>query len=122
MELIFEIGAKGRGLSLLPECDVPEVGLPEDLERENEPDLPHLSETEISRHYTRLAERTHGINNGFYPLGSCTMKYNPKVNDETALLDGFTKIHPLQDESSITTRSEERRVGKECRSQWSPNH
>ncbi len=101
MKLIFEIGAKGRGLSLLPECDVPEVGLPEDLRREIEADLPHLSETELSRHYTRLAERTHGINNGFYPLGSCTMKYNPKVNDEAALLNGFTKIHPLQDESSI---------------------
>ena len=101
MELIFEIGQKGRGLSLLPQCDVPAVDVPKNLKREREPLLPNLSENEISRHYTRLAERTHGINNGFYPLGSCTMKYNPKVNDEAASLDGFTRVHPLQDESDV---------------------
>ena len=59
----------GRGLFLLPQCDVPAVDVPKNLKREREPLLPNLSENEISRHYTRLAERTHGINNGFYPLG-----------------------------------------------------
>ena len=59
-----------------------------------------MSETEISRHYTELAGRTHGVNDGFYPLGSCTMKYNPKVNERAAALPGFTGIHPLQPEGT----------------------
>ena len=64
--------------------------------RSSKPRLPHMSETEISRHYTQMAGRTHGVNDGFYPLGSCTMKYNPKVNEEAAALPGFKKLHPLQ--------------------------
>ena len=98
MNLIFEIGKEGRGLSLLPKCDVPETDLPENMKRETPLHLPELSENEISRHYTKLAQRTHGVNNGFYPLGSCTMKYNPKVNEYAASLKGFTRLHPLQDE------------------------
>lgn len=101
MNLIFELGTEGRGLSLLPENDVPKVDLPDELRRKTPIKLPHLSETEISRHYSKLAERTHGINKGFYPLGSCTMKYNPKVNDEAANLQGFTRLHPLQQEDEI---------------------
>ena len=101
MNLLFEIGNEGRGLSLLPKCDVPETSLPEALKREKAPHLPELSENEISRHYTKLAERTHGVNNGFYPLGSCTMKYNPKVNEAAASQKGFTRIHPLQDPSTV---------------------
>ena len=98
MNLIFEIGKEGRGPSLLPKCDVPETDLPENMKRETPLHLPELSENEISRHYTKLAQRTHGVNNGFYPLGSCTMKYNPKVNEYAASLKGFTRLHPLQDE------------------------
>jgi glycine dehydrogenase subunit 2 len=58
--------------------------------------LPEMSETQLSRHYTELAKKTHGVNDGFYPLGSCTMKYNPKINEDMAALPGFTEIHPLQ--------------------------
>ena len=66
------------------------------MQRSSKPRLPHMAETEISRHYTQMAGRTHGVNDGFYPLGSCTMKYNPKVNEEAAALPGFKKLHPLQ--------------------------
>jgi len=96
MKLIFEKGNVNRGLDLLPECDVPLFSVDEKFQRKSELNLPQVSETEISRHYTELAGRTYGVNNGFYPLGSCTMKYNPKINDEMAKLPEFTDIHPLQ--------------------------
>lgn len=95
MKLIFERGKEGQGSALLPECDVPEFQ-PDVPKREKELHLPHVSENELSRHYTELAKQVHGVNDGFYPLGSCTMKYNPKVNEEAASLLGFKKIHPLQ--------------------------
>lgn len=99
--LIFEKGKEGRGLSLLPECDV-EVVLPEEKDRREEKlHLPQLSENELSRHYTELAKKCHGVNDGFYPLGSCTMKYNPKINEDMAALDGFMQIHPLQPEHTV---------------------
>lgn len=101
MKLIFERGKEGRSLSLLPPLDVPETEMPEALSRKTDYHLPHLSENEISRHYTALANRSHGVNNGFYPLGSCTMKYNPKVNELTASLRGFTGVHPLQDDDTV---------------------
>ncbi len=94
MKLIFEKGAPGQHLTLMPECDVPEVEL--SCARKTAPKLPHVSETELTRHYTALAKRVHGVNDGFYPLGSCTMKYNPKINEDMAALPGFTQIHPLQ--------------------------
>ena len=100
MKLIFEMGHKGRGLDLLPECQTPEVSLGS-YARTRTLHLPEVSETEISRHYTELAGQTHGVNDGFYPLGSCTMKYNPKINEGAAALDGFTQIHPLQDEKDL---------------------
>ena len=74
MKLIFEKSVPGRKCSLLPPCDVASVALPEGMERETPPRLPELSETDISRHYTELNQRVHGVNCGFYPLGSCTMK------------------------------------------------
>ena len=101
MKLIFERGEVGQNLSLMPECDVPEVSAPSAFARETKLNLPHVSENELSRHYTELAKCVHGVNDGFYPLGSCTMKYNPKVNEEMAALPGFTKVHPLQDESTV---------------------
>ncbi len=101
MKLIFEKSMPGRGCALLPECDVPAVAPPKAFKREKELPLPEVSETELSRHYTQLMKRTFGINNGFYPLGSCTMKYNPKINDDMAKLNGFTGVHPLQTQDSI---------------------
>ncbi len=99
MKTIFEIGAPGQHMDLLPHHDVPEVSLPE--ERRTPPRLPHVSENELTRHYKRLSDRVHGVNDGFYPLGSCTMKYNPKIDEELAALPGFTQIHPLQEESTV---------------------
>lgn len=96
MKLLFEKSVPGRGCGLLPVCDVPETPLPEGMGRALPLRLPELSENDLSRHYTELASRTHGVNNGFYPLGSCTMKYNPKVNDLAAGQHGFTGVHPLQ--------------------------
>ena len=94
MKLIFELGTEGRGLSLMPACDVPEYTLPE--ERTAPLRLPHVSENELTRHYTALCKRIHGVNDGFYPLGSCTMKYNPKIDEDMAALPGITQLHPLQ--------------------------
>lgn len=101
MKLIFEKGREGRGLELLPPCDVGTVTIGEEFRRKKQPELPSLSENEISRHYTELAGRTFGVNDGFYPLGSCTMKYNPKINEAAAALPGFAEIHPLSPESSV---------------------
>lgn len=101
MKLIFEKSVKGRGMSVLPECDVEKVELCACLARKSELDLPEMSETDISRHYTQLCKRVHGVNCGFYPLGSCTMKYNPRVDEEMASLEGFTAIHPLAPEHTV---------------------
>lgn len=95
MKLIFERSVPGRGCSLLPPCDVETVSLPEGLARSSAPALPEISETDLSRHYTELCRNVHGVNNGFYPLGSCTMKYNPRIDEEMAALPGFTNVHPL---------------------------
>lgn len=95
MKLIFERSVPGRRCSILPACDVEETPLPESLRRAEAPVLPELSEQDLSRHYTELNHHVHGVNCGFYPLGSCTMKYNPRVNEEMAALPGFTGIHPL---------------------------
>ena len=95
MKLIFERSVAGRGNRYLPACDVEEVALPEGLRRAEAPKLPEISETDLSRHYTELNKRVHGVNSGFYPLGSCTMKYNPRIDEEMAALPGFTGIHPL---------------------------
>lgn len=103
--LIFEITKEGRVGYSLPELDVPEVSLdellPADFKREEPAELPEVSELDIMRHYTALSNRNHGIDSGFYPLGSCTMKYNPKINESVARYPGFANIHPLQDESTV---------------------
>ena len=95
MKLIFERSVPGRHLDLLPACDVELVELPAALKREVAPALPEVSESELSRHYTELNKQVHGVNSGFYPLGSCTMKYNPRIDEEMAALPGFANIHPL---------------------------
>lgn len=103
--LIFELSTPGRIGYSLPEMDVPEVDLnsllPEGFLRVEEPELPEVSELDIMRHYTALSKRNHGVDSGFYPLGSCTMKYNPKINENVARFNGFAHVHPLQDESSV---------------------
>ena len=96
MKLLFEKSIQGRGSEYIPECDVPVTVLPASLKREKDAALPQLSENDVSRHYSELEKRAYGVNNGFYPLGSCTMKYNPKINEKIASLPGFTDIHPLQ--------------------------
>lgn len=103
--LIFEITREGRIGYSLPELDVPELDLssllPEGFVRKEVAELPEVSELDIMRHYTALSNRNHGIDSGFYPLGSCTMKYNPKINESVARYPGFANIHPLQDESTV---------------------
>ncbi|GIN96379.1 putative glycine dehydrogenase (decarboxylating) subunit 2 [Siminovitchia terrae] len=105
MPLIFEKSTPGRIGYSLPDIDVPEIDIeqciPTGYLREEEPDLPEVSELDIMRHYTELSTHNHGIDSGFYPLGSCTMKYNPKINEAVARIPGFAHIHPLQPESSI---------------------
>ena len=98
MKTIFEQGAHGHGLSLLHACDVPVVTLAP--ARKKPLRLPQVSENELIRHYTALSHRVHGMNDGFYPLGSCTMKYNPKVHEALAALPGFARLHPLQPEQT----------------------
>jgi glycine dehydrogenase subunit 2 len=97
---IFEISAPGRQGLRYPEPDVPISNLPDGLTRTILP-LPELSESDVIRHFTRISQLNYGIDIGFYPLGSCTMKYNPKINEVTARLPGFAHIHPLQPVETI---------------------
>ncbi|SNS57656.1 glycine dehydrogenase (decarboxylating) beta subunit [Bacillus sp. OK838] len=103
--LIFEISTSGRIGYSLPEMDVATIPLeeilPADYIREEEAELPEVSELDIMRHYTALSKRNHGVDSGFYPLGSCTMKYNPKINENVARYNGFAHIHPYQDPTTV---------------------
>src|SRR6476469_7414275 len=103
--LIFELSREGRVGYSLPELDVEDIDLsellPEESIRKEAAELPEVSELDIMRHYTALSRRNHGIDSGFYPLGSCTMKYNPKINEQVARFPGFAHVHPLQPESSV---------------------
>ncbi|MDV7766112.1 aminomethyl-transferring glycine dehydrogenase subunit GcvPB [Peribacillus sp. CSMR9] len=103
--LIFEISTSGRIGYSLPEMDVATIPLeeilPADYIREEEAELPEVSELDIMRHYTALSKRNHGVDSGFYPLGSCTMKYNPKINENVARFNGFAHIHPYQDPTTV---------------------
>jgi len=97
---IFERSVSGRRAARLPALDVPELALdsliPADLLRADPPGLPEVSEPELVRHFTALSRRNFGVDNGFYPLGSCTMKHNPRINERAAALPGFRGLHPLQ--------------------------
>ena len=101
MKLIFEKSQPGRRGGELPSYDVPPAKVPPELRRQAPPRLPELAEPEIVRHFTELSTRNFGIDTGFYPLGSCTMKYNPRVNERLAMLPGFRDLHPYQDEDAI---------------------
>ncbi|MEW6624683.1 MAG: aminomethyl-transferring glycine dehydrogenase subunit GcvPB [Bacillota bacterium] len=102
--LIFEISKKGRKGCYLPPCDVPtqKVGemIPEKYLRDKKAELPEVSEIDVVRHFTKLSTYNHGVDTGFYPLGSCTMKYNPKINEELSRLTGFARLHPYQPEET----------------------
>lgn len=97
---LYELSAPGKHGANLPGLDVPETPLPEALLRQDDMnDFPSLTEPEVIRHYTRISQRNYAIDTGFYPLGSCTMKYNPRLHEEAARLPGFATAHPLQDAS-----------------------
>jgi glycine dehydrogenase subunit 2 len=98
VKLIYEKSRAGRRAGTLPNPGLPVPELPEELRRSEPPRLPELSEPELVRHFTALSTRNFGIDTGFYPLGSCTMKYNPRVNERLVGLPGFRDLHPLQDE------------------------
>lgn len=103
--LIFELSKEGRIGHSLPEMDIEEINMDELIptkhQRKESPELPEVSELQIVRHYTALSNRNHGVDSGFYPLGSCTMKYNPKINEDVARYPGFAHLHPYQEESTI---------------------
>ncbi|KAF0223101.1 MAG: glycine dehydrogenase subunit 2 [Erysipelotrichaceae bacterium] len=99
--LIFERSIKNRRGITLPEFDCPEVHLDENIVRAAAPRLAQVGEVDVVRHYMELSRNAFGVDNGFYPLGSCTMKYNPKLNEQTASLPGFSDIHPLQSPDSV---------------------
>jgi len=93
---VYELSTSGRPSHRFPDLDVPTADLPEGMLRDHL-ELPELSELEVVRHFVRLSQFNLGIDTAFYPLGSCTMKYNPKVNEDAARLPGFAHTHPLQD-------------------------
>lgn len=95
MKLAFERSTPGHGNDQIGACDVPMPDITADYRREEALRLPEMAEGDLSRHYSDLADQAFGVNNGFYPLGSCTMKYNPKLNESMAALAGFTDVHPL---------------------------
>lgn len=97
---VYELSSSGRIGVRFPEPDVPLAKLPAGLERETLP-LPELSELDVVRHFTHLSQLNYSIDGGYYPLGSCTMKYNPKINEETARLPGFAFTHPLQPAETV---------------------
>ncbi|MBQ1300779.1 MAG: aminomethyl-transferring glycine dehydrogenase subunit GcvPB, partial [Erysipelotrichaceae bacterium] len=101
MKLLFELSRDNRKMDLIPPCEVETVQYDESLLRQDKLNLPQVSEVDLSRHYTELAKQAHGVNDGFYPLGSCTMKYNPRIDEEVASQPGFTQIHPLQPLSTV---------------------
>jgi glycine dehydrogenase subunit 2 len=102
MKLIYEKSRTGRRASAIPQYDgLPAGEVPEELRRTEPPRLPEVPEFELVRHFTELSTRNFGIDNGFYPLGSCTMKYNPRVNERLVGLPGFASLHPLQDVDGI---------------------
>ena len=102
-KLIFELSKPGRRAYTLPAAADPSASfsIPSGLLRAEAPALPEVSEVDVVRHYTNLSQMNFGVDTGFYPLGSCTMKYNPKINEEIANMPAFQGLHPLQDESTV---------------------
>jgi glycine dehydrogenase subunit 2 len=102
VKLIYEKSQSGRRSSAIPHYEgLPAAEIPEELRRSEPPRLPEVHELELVRHFTELSQRNFGIDTGFYPLGSCTMKYNPRVNERIVALPGFANLHPLQEEEGV---------------------
>lgn len=105
VKLIFELSEDNRRGYSLPKCDVPSYDItkafPNELIRKQSAELPQVSETQAVRHFTNLSKQNYGVDAGFYPLGSCTMKYNPKLNEAMTRLEGFTHVHPYQPEETV---------------------
>ena len=100
-KLIFELGRKGRSGYSLPKSFASAPAVPENLARKTPLELPEVSEPDVVRHYTNLSQMNFGLDTGFYPLGSCTMKYNPKINEEVANHPLFNGLHPLQPKETV---------------------
>ena len=104
-KLIFEVSKPGKKGYSLPELDVKDVELsdiiPAKYLNEGEIELPEVSEFEAIRHFTNLSNKNYSLDAGIYPLGSCTMKYNPRINEDMAAMEGFTDIHPYQPEKTV---------------------
>ena len=98
--LIFEISKEGRRAYSLPECELCQGEISEIIPNEflssSDTKLPEVSEVDVIRHFTNLSNKNYGVDTGFYPLGSCTMKYNPKINEDMAAITGLSAIHPYQ--------------------------
>lgn len=103
--LIFDLDKKEVQKNYLPPCDVEEKPIseliPEDMVRTREPNIPEVGENEVVRHFVNISSMNHNVDKSFYPLGSCTMKYNPKINEDLAGLPGFAALHPMQPEESV---------------------
>jgi len=105
-DLVFELSRSGRRCHRLPPCDVPVSGpidqlIPQENLATAPPPLPEVGEIDLIRHFTNLSTRNMSIDTNFYPLGSCTMKYNPKRHERLAGFPGFANLHPLQDDDTI---------------------
>jgi glycine dehydrogenase subunit 2 len=104
-KLLIERSAEGKQSLVLPACDVPEQAInnliPENYLRSNECGLPEISEPEVVRHFVNLSTLNHHVDKDFYPLGSCTMKYNPKINDAVAANPCLSEVHPYQEVSTL---------------------
>jgi len=99
--LIFDYSKEGRKAYSLPHpIEDTKIKIPEKLKRKTL-NLPEVSEIDIVRHFIKLSQKNYGVDSGFYPLGSCTMKYNPKINEEIGSWEKVTDIHPYQDESTV---------------------
>lgn len=96
---VYELSVPNRMVKILPDCDVPLTKFPKEMIREDN-QLPELSELDVIRHFSRLSQLNFGVESGFYPLGSCTMKYNPKICEDISRILGFLETHPLQVEST----------------------
>lgn len=100
-DLIFDFNKEEKSSNIIDEHEIPSNNIPSKLIRKSKMDLPEVSEVDVVRHYTKLSTYNFGVDSGSYPLGSCTMKYNPKINEDIASLEGFANIHPLQSEESV---------------------
>jgi len=104
-KVIFELSCEGKVGYKLPELDVEDIKIesviPKNMLREEDAFLPQVGEVDVVRHYTALSNKNYCVDKGFYPLGSCTMKYNPKINEDMAILSGFSKIHPKESAKNV---------------------